>query len=525
MKILVTGATGFVGKNVINELLKYDHEIIAAVRNKISLKDFPANVKIIEIDLDNLQPDKNYFAELGNPDLLIHLAWQGLPNYKEIFHVEKNLPSHSVFLKNMVTNGLQNLSVTGTCFEYGMKDGCLSEDIESDPQNPYAVAKDKLRKFLEDLQLQQSFNLKWVRLFYMYGKGQNPNSLLSQLESALQREDAVFNMSGGEQLRDYLPIETVAENIVKIALQSKINGIINCCSGVPIKVKTFVENYLEKNRKRINLNLGCYPYPDYEAMAFWGDDKKLKRIITMNDPVKQFVEEREQRIKGNAENKTLMAAAKQFNDASNAAQYSYNFSWMGRPIIQYPQDMIAMQEIIWKIQPDLIIETGIAHGGSLIYYASLLELIGNGEVLGIDIDIREHNRKEIEKHQMFKRIKMIQGSSIDETIIVEVKKFTENKKKILVILDSNHTHDHVLKELELYSPFVSVGSYIVVFDTIVENLPEGYFAQIRPWGIGNNPKTAVKEFLQNNDQFIIDQTIDNKLLISVVPSGYLKKIK
>jgi cephalosporin hydroxylase len=245
----------------------------------------------------------------------------------------------------------------------------------------------------------------------------------------------------------------------------------------------------------------------------------------MNDPVKQFVEEREIRVKGNAENKEIQKAAKQFNDASNAAQYSYNFSWMGRPIIQYPQDMIAMQEIIWQIQPDLIIETGIAHGGSLIYYASLLELIGNGEVLGIDIDIREHNREQIEKHQMFKRIKMIQGSSIDKAVIAEAKKIAENKKKILVVLDSNHTHDHVLKELELYSSLVSVGSYIVVFDTIVEDLPEGYFSQPRPWGIGNNPKTAVKEFLQNNDHFIVDKAIDNKILISVAPSGYLKRIK
>ena len=245
----------------------------------------------------------------------------------------------------------------------------------------------------------------------------------------------------------------------------------------------------------------------------------------MNDPVKQFIEEREQRIKGYAGNNSLRHAAKQFNDASNAAQYSYNFSWMGRPVIQYPQDMMAMQEIIWNIQPDLIIETGIAHGGSLIYYASLLELIGNGEVLGIDIDIREHNRKEIENHKMFKRIKMIQGSSIAGETLEQVKKYAEGKQKIIVVLDSNHTHDHVMSELEMYSPFVSPGSYIVVFDTIVEDLPEGYFSQSRPWGIGNNPKTAVHEFLNTNKNFVIDEMIDNKLLISVAPKGYLKRIK
>ncbi len=280
MKILVTGATGFIGKHVLDELLKYDHQIIIAVRNKNSVKHLQDKIKVIEFDLDNLQSNKNYFSESGKPDLLIHLAWQGLPNYKEKFHLEKNLPSHSAFLKNIVSNGLQNLVVTGTCFEYGMKEGCLSEEMESDPQNPYALAKDKLRKFLEELQKQNSFNLKWVRLFYMYGKGQNPNSLFSQLETALQKGDKVFNMSGGEQLRDYLPVETVAEYIVRIALQNKINGIINCCSGVPVKVKTLVKNYLKENNKTIDLNLGYYPYADYEPMAFGGDDTKLKKILT-----------------------------------------------------------------------------------------------------------------------------------------------------------------------------------------------------------------------------------------------------
>ncbi len=245
----------------------------------------------------------------------------------------------------------------------------------------------------------------------------------------------------------------------------------------------------------------------------------------MSDPVQSFKEETIERIKRNETNIPLRQAASQFNTESNKAQYSYNFSWMGRPIIQYPQDMIAMQELIWEIKPDLIIETGIAHGGSLIYYASLLELIGHGEVLGIDIDIREHNRKEIEIHSMFKRIKMIEGSSISQEIVDKVADFAKDKKKVIVSLDSNHTHEQVVQELNLYSPFVSLGSYIVVFDTIVEYLPDGYFSQKRPWGIGNNPKTAVNEFLNGNNNFEIDYSIDNKLLISVAPGGYLKRIK
>jgi cephalosporin hydroxylase len=206
-------------------------------------------------------------------------------------------------------------------------------------------------------------------------------------------------------------------------------------------------------------------------------------------------------------------------------KYPYNFTWLGRPIIQFPQDIIAMQELIWSVNPDLIIETGIAHGGSLIFSASILELHGgNGQVLGIDIDIREHNRREIEKHPMFKRITMIQGSSTDPEIAKKVYALAKGKKKILVVLDSLHTHDHVAKELELYSPLVSLGSYCVVSDTIVEDLPEDYFPD-RPWGKGNNPKTAVWEFLKKNDRFVIDKEIENKLLITVAPDGYLKCIK
>jgi cephalosporin hydroxylase len=208
-------------------------------------------------------------------------------------------------------------------------------------------------------------------------------------------------------------------------------------------------------------------------------------------------------------------------------RYSYNFTWLGRPIIQFPQDIIAMQEIIWSVKPDLIVETGIAHGGSLIFYASMQELIGgNGRVLGIDIDIREHNRVEIEKHPLAKRISMIQGSSTDEEVVQQVRNFAEGKrsKRVLVVLDSNHTHDHVLRELKLYSSLVKQGSYVVVFDTIIEDMPTDFFPD-RPWGKGNNPKTAVWEFLKTDDRFLIDKDIENKLLITVAPDGYLRCVK
>lgn len=241
--------------------------------------------------------------------------------------------------------------------------------------------------------------------------------------------------------------------------------------------------------------------------------------------IEKFRQECLERIKANEKNDPFISAARAFVKESVLPKYSYNFTWMGRPIIQFPQDMIATQEIIWHVKPDLIIETGIAHGGSLIFYASILELIGGeGEVLGIDIDIREHNKVEIEKHPMYKRITMIEGSSIDEKIAEQVYGFAKGGKRVMVFLDSMHTHDHVLRELELYSPLVTKGSYLVVFDTIIEDMPEDFFPH-RPWGKGNNPKTAVEEFLKANDRFVIDKEIENKSLITVAPDGYLKCIK
>jgi cephalosporin hydroxylase len=240
--------------------------------------------------------------------------------------------------------------------------------------------------------------------------------------------------------------------------------------------------------------------------------------------VEAYKQECKDRVAAQGKNKALLDISSKFAAETIRAGYSYNFTWMGRPIIQYPQDMIAMQEIIWDIKPDLIIETGIAHGGSIIYYASILELIGKGEVLGIDIDIRAHNRAEIENHPMSKRITMLEGSAISQEIIDKVKPFVEGKKTVMVCLDSNHTHAHVLAELQLYSPFVTVGSYLVAFDTIVEDLPADLYAD-RPWTVGDNPKTAVWEFLKSNDDFVINNEIDNKLLVSVAPSGYLKRVK
>lgn len=228
--------------------------------------------------------------------------------------------------------------------------------------------------------------------------------------------------------------------------------------------------------------------------------------------------------------KALSEATRDWMNKANARKYSYHFEWMGRPIIQYPQDIVAMQELIWSVQPDLIIETGIAHGGSLIFMAAMLELNAacggpaDARVLGIDIDIRAHNREAIEAHPMARRISMIQGSSIAPDVVAKVHAAAAGKQRILISLDSNHTHDHVLAELRAYAPLTSVGSYCVAFDTVIEDMPKEMFPD-RPWGPGNNPKTAVMEFLKTHTEFEIDTTVDNKLLISVAPHGYLKRVR
>jgi cephalosporin hydroxylase len=257
------------------------------------------------------------------------------------------------------------------------------------------------------------------------------------------------------------------------------------------------------------------------------------------NPLEQFKQEVKDSIASLTGDHALHALSREWTRDVARHKWSYNFCWMGRPAIQFPNDAWAMQELIWEVKPDLIIEAGIAHGGSLICYASMLAMLDVSDavesggvmdpsktrrkVLGLDIDIRPHNREAIEKHPMHPWIHMIQGSSIAPDVVSQVHGIAKRYKRVLVSLDSNHTHDHVLAELQAYAPLVSLGSYCVVFDTIVEDMPP-VLSNDRPWGPGNNPKTAVWEYLKRHTEFQIDANIHNKLLITVAPDGYLKRV-
>lgn len=277
MKIAVTGATGFIGRHVLRELVERGISAVAVARPETQVPPDMSHVEWVRMDIKDMPAGA--FERLGRPDALVHLAWGGLPNYRSLHHFEKELPAHYHFLKALVEAGLPNLLAVGTCFEYGMQSGPLHEDMEARPANPYGFAKDTLRRQLQYLQTVHPFNLGWARLFYLFGEGQAANSLWPQLKRAAAQGDAVFDMSGGEQLRDYLPVSEVARCLVALAEKRIDLGVVNVCSGLPISVRRLVEGWIRDNDWSISLNLGRYPYPDYEPLAFWGDRSRLNKLL------------------------------------------------------------------------------------------------------------------------------------------------------------------------------------------------------------------------------------------------------
>ncbi len=277
MKIAVTGASGFIGRHVLAALRAHDVDVVAASRHAPAMDPTSPRERWVRLNLS--RPPAQAYAHLGQPDVLLHLAWQGLPNYRETRHVDEELPRQFALLQQLVEAGLPALVVAGTCFEYGMQSGALHEGLQTHPENPYGAAKDQLRQRLQALQAQHPFALTWARLFYMYGEGQPASSLYPALRAAAQRGDASIDMSGGEQLRDYLPVEEVARTLVRLALAPRERGVLNLSSGTPVSVRALVTRWIEEEGWTIAPSWGRRPYPDHEPMAFWGDRKRLDAAL------------------------------------------------------------------------------------------------------------------------------------------------------------------------------------------------------------------------------------------------------
>ncbi|MGN8122716.1 NAD-dependent epimerase/dehydratase family protein [Pseudomonas sp. 22082] len=279
MKVLVTGATGFVGRHLVAALLARGCTVRAVARDVQKAADMPWIKDVEFVSADIHAADLNVAALTKGVDALAHLAWPGLPNYRALFHFEHNLMADYRFIKGAVEAGVKQVLVTGTCFEYGMQSGPLSEKNDAQPANPYGLAKHTLHRFLQNLQQEHSFTLQWARLFYLHGEGQNPNSLLAALDRAIDAGDTTFNMSAGEQLRDFLAIETATAYLAAILHKRDFDGTINCASGQPVSVRALVEQHVRERGATIGLNLGHYPYPTHEPLAFWAVTERLQQLL------------------------------------------------------------------------------------------------------------------------------------------------------------------------------------------------------------------------------------------------------
>lgn len=278
MRIAVSGATGFVGRHVVARLLEHGHDVIAITRDRRRAATMPWFDRVAFVACDLYREPDRLIASLDRPDAFLHLAWPGLPDYRGMFNLTENLVAEIELFRRLVDWGVGQLMVAGTCLEYGLQFGPLEEDGDTRPTTPYGLAKDTVRKTLELMQTTQPFTLQWMRLFYMYGPGQSEKSLLSQLDHAIDEGHESFDMSPGDQLRDYLPVEAIAERFARVIAQREVAGVINCCSGRPISILQLIEQHLEARAASIRLNRGVYPYPDYEALAFWGVPRRLRQF-------------------------------------------------------------------------------------------------------------------------------------------------------------------------------------------------------------------------------------------------------
>lgn len=395
-RVIVTGATGFIGRHMVDYLLERNHEVIATARDaqKAKLFSWFQHVRFIEHDL---RADPASFDTPGDA-ALIHLAWQGLPNYGDLVHIEENLPIHSRFIKSLVSRGVRHVLVAGTCFEYGLQSGQIPSDAPTMPSNPYAIAKDSLRQYLEQLALKHPFTLQWARLFYMYGAGQNPKSLLAQLDAAIDSGATTFNMSGGEQLRDYLPVEAVVQQLFDL-LERRAPGCFNVCSGKPISVRRLVERRLASRDATMTLNLGYYPYSEFEPMAFWGARDIGETVYLPGLPNAPFKDKNSENILAPMRLRKNSALEFLENAAFDPSliDYSKNYENSQAKSDKFMKHMASVLDILKAHAPvgSLIVEVGCGKGD----FVEMIQKDGYFNVKGYDTSY-EGNNPVIEKRYL-----------------------------------------------------------------------------------------------------------------------------
>ncbi len=566
MRVLLTGASGFLGKHVLARLRAYGAEVVLLGRSR------PADTADLPwLALDMLdQSDWESTLQQVRASHLLHLAWYA--EHGHYWNSPLNLrwvDATLRLLQGFTANGGRHVVMAGTCAEYdwfGSDQGFLNE--ASTPLNPnslYGAAKDATRRLAMAWCKDQGVTLAWGHLFFPFGPGEARQRLLPSLIEVFRGRSKPFGVNA-EAWRGMLPVHDAAEALVHLLIKG-CSGRYNICSGQAVQLGDVVRhlaNLCEADPAPV-LELATHRPGDPALLVgcnarllatgwrpAWTLEQGLAAMIASSQthpinscqkehtmtPDQQFNAERRERLDAYSQDKAFRGLSRQWLQESMSRKYVYNFDWLGRPIIQYPQDMVGVQQLVWTVRPDLIIETGIAHGGSLILSASLLALLdmcdaieagatldprcSNRKVIGIDIDIRAHNRAAIEAHPMASRIQMFQGSSVADEVVQQVHAAAAGYKTVLVMLDAMHTHDHVLAELQAYAPLVTPGSYCVVFDTFVDDMPPRFFAD-RPWDVGNNPKTAARQWLAGHPEFEVDATLEQQLQITVAPEGFLRR--
>ena len=463
--IIITGASGFIGQNLVPFFLKKKFNITVLARNEKKLKKFKwfKKVKFQELDLNDKE---TWNIKTLKSSSLIHLAWQGLPNYENNSHLKNNLKSNYEFIKYMIKKGTNDILITGTCLEYGKYNGKLYSNQETFPEIPYAKAKDILRKKIQNLTNKKKISFKWARLFYIFGKGQNKRSLITDLENTINQKKRIFKMSKGDQIRDYLPIEKVVEQLFELFLK-KESGIFNICSGVPIKVKDLVKNYLNKKKKKIKLKLGFYPYPKYEAIRFWGNrdiGEKIYLPSTPNAPLKNKKYDQALAPVRLRYNKSLKFTE---NDAFDEKMINYNSDYDNSQSYseEFKKHMLRVFNIIKKnlYKNSKIVEVGCGKGD----FIDLISKNSNHDVKGFDTSYKGNNKK-IAKRYLTKR----DSISADMIVLRHVLEHIPKPYEFLLLLKSVFKKSKIYIEVPEYSWIKKNKAF---FDITYEHV--NYFTQ------------------------------------------------